>query len=343
MDVSTQYRVNEHRLAAYLQRHLPGFHSDLTMRQFRGGQSNPTFLLRNGESHYVLRRRPPGMLLASAHAIDREFRVTSALSGTSVPVAKPLVYCEDDSIIGSAFYLVEYVEGRVFWEPMLPTLTPEERTQIYREANRVIAQLHRIDPATIGLADYGSRKDYFQRQIARWTQQYRATQDEHLDAMERLIAWLPDHVPRDAQLCIVHGDFRLDNLIFHPNEPRVLAVLDWELSTLGHPLADFSYHCLPWYLRPDELRGFGGIDIARTGIPSLEQHLAQYCRETGRAEVPQHLWNACIAFGMFKVAAILQGVARRAREGNASNTNAHTAGARARAIAERGWQIACEQ
>lgn len=340
MAVPERNRVDVARLAAYLSGRLGGFDAPIELRQFRGGQSNPTYLLGCGPRRYVLRRRPAGKLLPSAHAIDREFRVTSALQGSGVPVAKPLLYCGDESVIDSAFYIVEYVAGRVFWEPLLPDLAAAERSAVYREASRVIAALHRVDPASVGLADFGSTADYFQRQIARWTRQYRASESDRIDAMEQLIAWLPEHAPRDNELRLVHGDYRLDNLIFHPTECRVMAVLDWELSTLGHPLADFAYHCLAWYLRPDELRGFAGVDAVSLGIPTVERHLADYCAATGRAPVDPSTWRACIAFSMFKVAAILQGVARRALDGNASNSNASSAGARARAIAERGWQVA---
>lgn len=340
MEVPERHRVDVARLAAWLSERSSGFDAPIELQQFRGGQSNPTYLLRCGPKRYVLRRRPPGTLLPSAHAIDREFRVTSALRGSDVPVASPLVYCDDDAVIGSAFYIAEYVDGRVFWEPLLPALAAAERTAVYREASRVIATLHRLNVASLGLADFGSSADYFQRQIARWTRQYRASEGDRIDAMEQLIAWLPDHVPHDNELRLVHGDYRLDNLIFHPTECRVLAVLDWELSTLGHPLADFAYHCLAWYLRPDELRGFAGVNLSSTGVPTVERHLADYCAATGRAPVDPLTWRACIAFSMFKVAAILQGVARRAQEGNASNANASNAGARARAIAERGWQVA---
>ncbi len=340
MAVPERNRIDAPRLTRYLAAFLPGFDEPVEIRQFCGGQSNPTYLLTCGRLQYVLRRRPGGQLLASAHAIDREFRITSALEGTAVPVARPLLYCDDASVIGSAFYVVEYVAGRVFWEPLLPGLSPHERSSVYREAGRVIGQLHRLDPAALGLADYGPNSDYFQRQIARWTKQYRATEMDRIGAMEDLIAWLPENAPRDGELRLVHGDFRLDNLIFHPTESRVLAVLDWELSTLGHPLADFAYHCLCWYLRPDELRGFSGVDVGPLGIPPLQAHLADYCGDTGRPAVDEATWRACVAFSMFKVAAILQGVARRAKDGNASNPNAASAGTRARAIAERGAQVA---
>ncbi|MBW7926081.1 MAG: phosphotransferase family protein [Burkholderiaceae bacterium] len=328
------------RLAAHLSDRLTGFDGPIELRQFRGGQSNPTYLLTCGALRFVLRRRPAGKLLPSAHAIDREFRVTSALLGSGVPVAKPLLYCDDESVIGSSFYILEHIAGRQFWEPLLPDLSPVERKAIYREAGRTIAALHRIEPASVGLADFGSTANYFQRQIARWTRQYRASETIRIDAMEQLIAWLPEHAPCDNEVRLVHGDYRLDNLIFHPTECQVLAVLDWELSTLGHPLADFAYHCLPWYLRPDELRGFAGLDVASVGIPTVEEHLADYCVATGRAPVDPSTWRTCIAFSMFKVAAILQGVAKRALDGNASNSNAASAGARTWSIAERGWELA---
>ncbi|MDR1967609.1 MAG: phosphotransferase family protein, partial [Burkholderiaceae bacterium] len=310
---------------------------------FSGGQSNPTFRLSAGGKKYVLRRRPAGKLLPRAHAIDREFRVTSALAATDVPVARPLLYCDDVNIIGSAFYICDYVAGRVFWDPSLPGMAPQERAAIYNEENRVIAALHSIDPATVGLADYGRTGNYFERQIGLWSKQYWAARTVPVEAMEQLMNWLPRHMPTDEETRIVHGDFRIDNLIFHPTEPRVLAVLDWELSTLGNPLADFSYHCVAWHLKSSVSRGMAGADLVALGIPDESSYVASYTRRTGRAPINLATWNFCIAFNLFKIAAILQGIMKRALEGSASNASADDVerdGKRLSAIAECGWRIA---
>lgn len=332
------------RLHDYLASRMPGWQGPISeCAQFSGGQSNPTFLLKAGGRQYVLRRRPAGQLLAQAHAIDREFRVTSALLHTDVPVARPLLYCDDVEVIGSAFYMVDYVEGRVFWDPSLPGMQPHERAAIYDEENRVIAALHSLDPAAIGLADYGRSGNYFERQLARWVKQYHASQTASVQAMDDLIAWLPAHMPADEESRIVHGDYRIDNLIFHPTEPRVLAVLDWELSTLGSALADFSYHCLAWHLKPSVSRGMAGCDLAALGIPDEQSYVAAYARRTGRGAIDPAIWRFCIAFNLFKVAAILQGIMKRALEGSASNASADNVerdAQRLRAIAERGWQVA---
>ena len=331
------------RLQRYLSSRMEGFEGSIECVQFRGGQSNPTFLLSLPHKQYVLRRRPAGALLPQAHAIDREFRVTTALQSTAVPVARPLLYCDDPAVIGSAFYLTDYIAGRVFWDPALPGLGALERSAIYDEENRIIAALHSIDPAAIGLADYGKPGNYFERQLARWIKQYRASQTNAVAAMDHLMDWLPHHVPVDTECRIVHGDFRIDNLIFHPVEPRVLAVLDWELSTLGNPLADVAYHCLAWHLRPSESRGMAGVDLDALGIPDEQSYLATYSRRVGRSEIDPETWRFCIAFNLFKIAAILQGIMKRALEGSASNASAdnlESEGARLRAIASRGWRIA---
>ncbi|TAM65887.1 MAG: phosphotransferase family protein [Microbacteriaceae bacterium] len=338
--VSGQHAFDLGQLQRYLSSRMEGWAGTTECVQFRGGQSNPTFLLSTDHKQYVLRRRPAGALLPHAHAIDREFRVTAALLPTVVPVARPLLYCDDPAVIGSAFYLTDYVAGRVFWDPALPGLTAPERGAIYDEANRVIAALHSIDPVSIGLADYGKSGNYFERQIARWSKQYRGSQTTDIAAMDHLMDWLPRHVPVDDECRIVHGDFRLDNMIFDPVEPRVLAVLDWELSTLGNPLADFAYHCLAWHLMPSELRGIAGADLEALGIPDEQTYLATYSRRVGRAAVGPTIWRFCVAFGLFKVAAILQGVMKRALEGSASNANALSAGARTGAVAERSWRVA---
>jgi aminoglycoside phosphotransferase (APT) family kinase protein len=323
-------------LAAYLRQHLPDFHGELTAQQFSGGQSNPTYLLQAGSLRWVLRRKPPGALLPSAHAVDREYRVMAALAASEVPVPKVHVLCEDDVVIGSAFYVMAYVEGRTFVDPSLPGLRAEERGAIYDEMNRVIAAMHRVDTTEVGLSNYGRPGQYLKRQIERWTRQYRASETGRIDAMERLIAWLPANLPDADETTLVHGDFRIDNLIFHPREPRILAVLDWELSTLGHPLADFAYHCMTWRVTPDEFRGLKGHDLAALGIPREDLYVQAYARHSGRAAIAD--WDYYMAFNMFRMAAILQGIAYRALHGSAASADAEETGRRARPIAEAGWR-----
>jgi aminoglycoside phosphotransferase (APT) family kinase protein len=310
----------------------------LGVRRFAGGQSNPTYLLDLGERKLVLRRKPSGLLLPSAHAIEREFRIMRALSGTGVPVPQCLALCEDPSVIGSAFYVMEYVEGRIFSDPTLPSLPCSSRAAIHSEMNRVIAALHSLDPNTLGLGDYGRSGAYIQRQVQRWTAQYRASQTEDIPAMERLIEWLPLHIPPGDETRIVHGDFRLDNVIFAPDEPRVVAVLDWELSTLGHPLADFAYHCLPWYRGPDSRQGLQGLDLHTLGVPTVSEYLTAYCARLGRGIPAPHHWDFYIVFNMFRSVGILQGVAKRALQGNASSAQAAVVGSEARPLAESAWR-----
>jgi len=336
--VADAHRFDLTTLERYLRGRIDGFAGPLTVVQFEGGQSNPTFRLDAGGRSYVLRRKPPGKLLPSAHAVDREFRVMRALAGTAVPVARCLCLCTDESVIGSMFYVMDYVQGRVLWDPLLPGMTPGERAAIFDEANRVIAALHSIDPAAVGLADYGKPGNYFARQIDRWSRQYKASETEPISAMDRLIEWLPHNIPPGDESSIVHGDFRLDNLIFHPTEPRVLAVLDWELSTLGHPMADFAYHMMAWRLSGDEFRGLHGGDLAALGIPSESEYLARYLERRGMTARPDaRAWGFYMAYNMFRLAAILQGVMARAVAGNASSARAVEAGRRARPLAERGW------
>jgi aminoglycoside phosphotransferase (APT) family kinase protein len=289
---------------------------------------------------------PAAKLLPSAHAIEREYRVMAALAGTDVPVAAMHLLCEDESVIGRAFYVMDFVEGRVLWDQALPALTPAERGAVYDEMNRVIAALHRVDVAAVGLADYGKPGNFFARQIGRWTRQYQASVTEDIEAMNRLIDWLPAHMPASAldesQVSVVHGDFRLDNLIFHPAEPRVVAVLDWELSTLGHPLGDFAYHCMAWHIPPGIFRGIGGLDLATLGIPSERDYVERYCRRTGRAD-PQALlvdWNFYLAYNLFRLAGITQGIARRVVDGTAASAQARATGEATRALAEMAWQFA---
>jgi aminoglycoside phosphotransferase (APT) family kinase protein len=335
-------------LQAHLQAALPGFAGPLQVEQFKGGQSNPTYKLVTPSRSYVMRTKPgpAAKLLPSAHAIEREFRVMRALHGSAVPVPEMLLLCEDESVIGRAFYLMEFIPGRVLWEQSLPGFEPAERGRLYDEMNRVIAALHQVDVAAAGLADYGKPGNYFERQIGRWSKQYQASITQPIDAMNELMQWLPAHMPASArdesQVSVVHGDFRLDNLVFHPSEPRVLAVLDWELSTLGHPLADFSYHCMSWHIPPGAFRGIGGLDLAALGIPVEADYVRRYCERTGRAD-PQAVmadWNFYMAYNLFRMAGILQGIAKRVEDGTASSAQARQAGAGARPLAEMGWRIA---
>ncbi len=338
--VAPQHAFDQERLAAYLRAHLEGYSGTLEVQQFKGGQSNPTFLLRAGGRQYVLRRKPPGILLASAHAVDREFRVIRALAGSEVPVARALALCEDEQVIGTAFYVMDFVDGRVLWDPALPGMQRAERAAIYDELNRVIAALHRIDPDAVGLADYGKPGNYIGRQVARWTKQYRAAQTEHIEAVDRLIEWLPIHVPREGQTRIVHGDYRLDNVIFHVSEPRILAVLDWELSTLGDPLVDFAYHCMAWHMPFDILRGLQGVDLDVLGIPSEAEYLQRYLSRTGGQAVSRADWTYYLVFNMFRLVGILQGIVARALQGNAASPLALDTGKRTQPLAEQAWKLA---
>ena len=337
--VRDAHRFEPGPLADYLTATL-GLAGPIAVEQFAGGQSNPTYLVRMGSERVVLRRKPPGKLLPSAHAVDREYRVMRALAGSAVPVARALALCEEPAVIGSAFYVMEYVEGRIFWDPQLGGQGRAECAAIYDEMNRVIAALHNLDPQALGLGDYGRRGDYVARQVARWSKQYKASETRHIDPMERLIEWLPAHLPNDEATSLVHGDFRLDNMIFHPTEPRVLAVLDWELSTLGHPLADFAYHVMTWHLTPNDkgIRGLAGADLQALGIPDEAEYKTRYCQRTGRAVIAN--WDYYIILNLFRLAAILQGVAARAAQGNASSALAVEYGRNAEPLADLAWKKA---
>lgn len=332
----TMHAADVSRLSQWLRDQGLKFDGELVISPLSGGQSNPTYRIGAGEQQWVLRRKPPGQLLASAHAVDREYRVMKALASTDVPVPQMIALCSDDSVIGSMFYLMAYLPGRVFLDPTLPGMTPDARGAIYREVQRVAAAIHRVDVAQVGLSDYGRPQNYLRRQIDRWSRQYRASQTDAIDAMERLIDWLPQHVPEDGPAGLVHGDFRIDNLIFHPSEPRVLAVIDWELSTLGDIFVDIAYHCMFWHLTPDEFRGLKGYDLHALGIPDEAAQLAAWCRLTGH-DKPAH-WNYYLAFNMFRMAAILQGILARSRQGNAAAQDAEETGQRARLLAEAGWR-----
>ena len=337
--VADAHRFDVAALERFMAANVAGFRGPLAVEQFKGGQSNPTFRLRSAGGDYVMRRKPPGKLLPSAHAVDREYRVISALAGTDVPVPRTFALCTDESVIGAMFYVMEHVEGRVLWDPTLPGMEPGERRAIFGEMNRVIAALHGVDFAAIGLADYGKPGNYFSRQIDRWSKQYKASETTPIEAMDRLIEWLPRNSPADDATSIVHGDYRLDNMIFHPTEPRVLAVLDWELSTLGHPMADFAYHAMAWRLSPREFRGLRGADLAALGIPGEEEYVQMYLDRTGRPRPSARDWEFYVVFNLFRAAAIFQGVMARAVAGNAASAQALQTGERARPTAEFGWRL----
>ncbi len=350
--VSESHAFDVAALQAWLEPRLDGFEGPLTVEQFKGGQSNPTYKLITPKRSYVMRSKPgpAAKLLASAHAIDREFTVMRALHGTAVPVPQMHLLCEDEGVIGRAFYVMQFMPGRVFWDQALPDIATSQRAAYYDEMNRVIAALHSVDVDAVGLAGYGKPGNYFERQIGRWTKQYHASITQPIPAMDRLIEWLPAHMPASArdesQVSIVHGDFRLDNLMFDAVEPRAIAVLDWELSTIGHPLADFSYHCMSWHIPPGQSRGLGGLDLAALGIPDERSYVQRYCERTGRtgkgkdADAVMADWNFYLAYNLFRLAGILQGIAKRAESGIASSAQARETGARARPLAEMGWALA---
>jgi aminoglycoside phosphotransferase (APT) family kinase protein len=350
--VSEQQAFDHAALQAWLAANVEGFAGPLAFEQFKGGQSNPTFKLITPGATYVMRAKPGPVarLLPSAHAIEREYRVMAALRPQGIPVPEMLALCGDEAVIGRAFYVMSFADGRVLWNQALPDAGNAERGAIYDEMHRVIAALHKVDIAAAGLADYGKPGNYLERQIGRWGKQYTASlgspRPQPIVAMDRLIEWLPAHMPdsaRDAsKVSVVHGDYRLDNLVFHAIEPRVIAVLDWELSTLGHPLADFSYHCMAWHIAPGAFRGIGGLDHAALGIPIESDYVRRYCERTGFA-TPQALardWNFYLAYNLFRMAAILQGIAKRVEDGTASSEQARQAAAGARPLAELGWQFA---
>jgi aminoglycoside phosphotransferase (APT) family kinase protein len=346
--VSQTHAFDIAALAAWLTREMSGFEGPLQVEQFKGGQSNPTYKLVTPQRSYVMRTKPGPLarLLPSAHAIEREFRVMDALALSGVPVARMHVLCEDESVIGRAFYVMAYVEGRVMWDQSLPGMGTEERSAVYDEMNRVIATLHGVDVKAVGLADFGRPGNYFTRQINRWSKQYLASITEPIPEMDRLMAWLPAKLPASAldesQVAIVHGDYRLDNLIFHPDQPRIVAVLDWELSTLGHPLADFSYHCMSWHIAPGTFRGIAGLDLAALGIPAERDYIRRYCKRTGRGSADELLadWNFYLAYNLFRLAAITQGIAKRVVDGTAASAQARATGAATRPLAELGWDFA---
>jgi aminoglycoside phosphotransferase (APT) family kinase protein len=329
------HRLDEARLAAYLTAHMDGFAGPLVVRQFQGGQSNPTYHLSTPGGDYVLRKKPPGALLPSAHAVDREFAVQSALAATSVPVAPMRLLCRDEAVIGTMFYVMDHLRGRVFADRTLQGVPPADRAAMYDDMNRVMAALHQVDWQAAGLGGFGRPQGYVARQIDRWSRQYVASTPGDVPEMDRLMQWLPAHTPPADETSIAHGDYRLGNLIFHPTEPRVLAVLDWELATLGHPLADLAYNCIPWRL-PVAIEGLIGADAP--GIPDEASYVAAYCQRTGRPGVPE--LDFFVVFSLFRWAAIAAGVYRRALDGNAADARALDIGTKFRVLAEAGWALA---
>ena len=343
-DVASAVTFDVARLEAFLASRLPDFKAPLAVRQFKGGQSNPTYLLETSARRYVLRRKPPGKLLPSAHAVDREFRVISALHAQGFPVAAPVLYCAEADVIGTPFYVMAHVEGRVIWEPSMPDTAPAERAAVCDAMNATLAQLHSFDPAAIGLADFGRGDNYVARQVDRWSKQYRASETETIDEMERLIGWLPAHLPPPAPVRLVHGDYRLDNIILSPSQPKILAVLDWELSTLGDPLADLAYHLMQWDMPPSETgAGVGtlvGHDLARLGIPTRAAYVDAYVARTG-LDPRLHL-AVYLAYNFFRLAAILQGIVGRVRDGTATSETAAAMAPLVRPLAVEAWKFARE-
>jgi aminoglycoside phosphotransferase (APT) family kinase protein len=340
---TTSADIDTAALEAHLARHVPGFAGPLTLARYKGGQSNPTYRLATPRAAYVLRRKPFGKLLPSAHAIEREYRVTAALAEAGFPVARPLHLCADESVIGAAFYVMEHADGRVMWEPHAPGLSGRERAALFDSLNATIASLHRFDPAALGLSDYGKPQGYVARQIRRWSEQYRASETETIPEMDRLTAWLPGACPGESGAAIVHGDFRLDNCIIHPTEPRVVAVLDWELSTIGDPLADFTYHLMQWFMPVSETgAGVGSLLGHETepGLPAIQDYIADYCRRTGREGIPD--LAVYMAYNFFRLAAILQGILGRVRDGTAANADAATMARQVKPLAETAWHFAKE-
>jgi aminoglycoside phosphotransferase (APT) family kinase protein len=341
-EAATALRLDAGRLETYLNAQIKGFTGPLAIKQFKGGQSNPTYLLETPARSYVLRRKPPGKLLPSAHAVDREYRVTRTLHAQDFPVAEPLVYCADESIAGTAFYVMGFVDGRVFWEPQMPGSNPNERAAIYDSMNATIARLHAFDPSNIGLGDFGKGENYVARQVERWSKQYRASETEKIDAMEWLIDWLPKHIPPGGPVRLVHGDYRLDNLMVARNQPNVVAVLDWELSTLGDPLADFSYHLMAWHMPHSEsaagTASLVGRELPELGIPSMADYVDAYVTRTGldpRPALPVYL-----AYNFFRIAAILQGIIGRVRDGTATSEFAPAKAEMIRPLADKAWDFA---
>ncbi|WP_085937551.1 phosphotransferase [Enhydrobacter aerosaccus] len=339
MAVQEKHRFDPQALERFMAANVTGFVSPLEVEQFKGGQSNPTYRLTDGQGRqYVLRRKPPGKLLPSAHAVDREFRVISALNKTNVPTPRAYALCEDESVIGTAFYIMEYCDGRVLWDPLLPEVPKEARLDIYKAKFETLARLHAVDYVALGLGDFGRPGSYVARQISRWGKQYKASETEQIESMERLLEWLPAHLPTDDRTVLVHGDYRLDNMIFHASEPRVLGIIDWEISTLGDPLAELSYLCMLWRT-PKDWGGLHGHDLEALGLPTEQQMAAYYCDLVGRSEPDAPLWDFYMAYNLFRVSCIRQGVYARSLDGTASNVRAAESGKLVRPAADLAWQV----
>jgi aminoglycoside phosphotransferase (APT) family kinase protein len=339
MEVQEKHRFDEQSLGRFMAVHVAGFVPPVRAEQFRGGQSNPTYRLTDGAGrHYVLRRKPPGKLLPSAHAVDREFRVIAALNKTDVPTPRAYALSEDVGVVGTPFYIMEYCDGRVLWDPLLPEVAKEGRRAIYGAKFETLARLHAVDYAALGLADFGRPGSYVARQISRWGKQYKASETEAIEAMDRLLEWLPAHLPSNDETVLVHGDYRLDNMIFHASEPRVLGIIDWEISTLGDPLAELSYLCMLWRT-PKEWGGLSGHDLEALGLPTEHEMVSYYCDLSKRAMPDAALWDFYMAYNLFRVSCIRQGVYARALDGTASNVRAAESGKLVRPAAELGWKI----
>jgi len=335
--VREAHRFDESVLESYLSEHIAGFEGPLEIMQFEGGQSNPTFQLITASARYVLRKQPPGELLPSAHQVDREFRVMKALEDTDVPVPKMYCLCEDTSVIGTKFYVMEMVEGRLFTETLLPSLQPGERRSIYLDLARILAALHNVDVNRVGLSEFGRPGNYYERQIGRWSKQYVASKTEEIEAMENLMVWLPENIPEQKKTVVVHGDYRLGNMLIHPTEPRIVAVLDWELSTLGDGLADLGYLCQDYHGDSYFSEGLGTANLEELGIPTEAEFVDEYCRHAGIDSIEN--WPFYLIYNMFRSGAIIQGVYKRGLDGNASSETALEYGAVARMRAERAWRM----
>ncbi|PTW49267.1 aminoglycoside phosphotransferase (APT) family kinase protein [Sphingomonas faeni] len=338
IEVGDKDRLDLDKLSAWMTANVPGYAGPLTYAKFAGGQSNPTYRLDTPDRAYVLRRKPFGPILPSAHAVDREYRVIAGLHPTGFPVPRPYGLCEDAAVIGSAFYVMEMVEGRTIWDGAMPGATPPERTAHYEAMVDTLAALHNTDYAAAGLGEYGKPGNYFERQVGRWTKQYRAAETEHMESVERLIEWLPRTLPEQTRTSIVHGDYRIDNMIFAPSEPKVIAVLDWELSTLGDPLADFSYLLMSWVTEPEGRSGVLGMTGPETGIPTIEQVVERYCAATGRDGVPDLNWY--FAYNLFRLTGIVQGIKKRIIDGTASSAQAEKTVAKIHGLADAAWGFA---
>jgi len=337
-DTPDHLKFDEQVLHGYMSEHVEGYEGPLSVSKFKGGQSNPTYLLTTPSKKYVLRRKPPGKLLPSAHAVDREYRVMTALHAQGFPAPRTYVLCENESIVGTMFFIMDFIEGRIFWDAGLPEVQKSDRKPLYFALTDTLADLHSVDYKAAGLEDYGKPGNYFERQTSRWSKQYKAAETDTIEEMDKLMAWLPTAVPADDATSVVHGDFRFDNAIMHPSNPRTIAVLDWELSTLGHPLADFTYFLMVWFFPKNVRGGLVGLDLDEIGIPTMDEIIAHYCKRTGRTSIPDI--DYCLSYNMFRIAAIIQGVYARALQGNASSEVAKQSGAQVKPLAAMAWNFA---